>query len=160
MTNIKDRSMELEKKHVLAYLDGGLKVEYKGKAKIILGIKYFTPWSNQTSVCISKDTWTYLYEVKPILRPLSDLTKEIEHNGEKFVPIERINADGNVLVECGVNGYGKDYLWLRYADGDDSIYFSDFENIRQQLLEWKFDIFELIPNNLAVPVTDSFNPYK
>ncbi len=26
--------------------------------------------------------------IKPILRPLSDLTKEIEYNGEKFVPIE------------------------------------------------------------------------
>jgi hypothetical protein len=26
-------------------------------------------------------------DIKPILRPLSDLTKEIEHNGESFVPI-------------------------------------------------------------------------
>jgi hypothetical protein len=27
-------------------------------------------------------------KIKPILRPLSDLTKEIEVNGEKFIPIE------------------------------------------------------------------------
>ena len=26
-------------------------------------------------------------DIKPILRPLSDLTKEIEHNGERFIPI-------------------------------------------------------------------------
>ena len=29
----------------------------------------------------------YLSEVKPLLRPMSDLTKEIKHNGERFVPI-------------------------------------------------------------------------
>lgn len=33
----------------------------------------------------------YLYECKPILRDLSDLTKEITHKGEKFVPIERLS---------------------------------------------------------------------
>ena len=27
---------------------------------------------------------------KPILRPLSDLTKEIKHDGEKFVPIVKL----------------------------------------------------------------------
>jgi len=32
-----------------------------------------------------------LFNTKPVLRNLSDLTKEIEHNGEKFVPIQRIN---------------------------------------------------------------------
>ena len=29
--------------------------------------------------------WSNVYQ--PLLRPLSDLTKEIEHKGEKFVPI-------------------------------------------------------------------------
>lgn len=32
----------------------------------------------------------YASEVLPILRPLSDLTKEITHNGETFVPLVRI----------------------------------------------------------------------
>lgn len=31
---------------------------------------------------------------KPILRPLSDLTKEIEHNGEKFVALEKLKGNG------------------------------------------------------------------
>jgi hypothetical protein len=33
---------------------------------------------------------TLVQYIKPILRPLSDLTKEIEINGEKFVPIESL----------------------------------------------------------------------
>ena len=30
----------------------------------------------------------------------------------------------------------------------------------EKLLEWKFDIFGLTENDLAVAVTDEFNPYK
>lgn len=30
---------------------------------------------------------------KPILHPLSDLTKEIEHDGEKFVPMDSIKKE-------------------------------------------------------------------
>lgn len=41
---------------------------------------------------------------KPILRPLSDLTKEIEHNGERFVPIVelfklRTQSTGNEIFD-------------------------------------------------------------
>lgn len=39
--------------------------------------------------------YSYLGEnaCKPILRPLSDLTKEIEHNGEKLVPLYSLGED-------------------------------------------------------------------
>ena len=43
----------------------------------------------------------YLEELKPILRQLSDLTKEIEHNGEKFVPIIKL-ANQNYYVNNGL----------------------------------------------------------
>ena len=76
---------------------------------------------------------------KLILRPLSDLTKEIEHNGERFVPI--------VLLE--------DYIDFQYG----------YERIEywkiQQLFEWKFDIFNLIEKGEAIDVnTLQTNPYK
>lgn len=38
----------------------------------------------------------------PILHPLSDLTKEIEHKGEKFVPIEKIQEIRGIVT---VNQY-------------------------------------------------------
>ena len=91
---------------------------------------------------------------KILLRPLSDLTKEIEHNGEKFVPIDELNNIGD--AECD-----------RYND-----YFNE-ENISdvnwllepfiifQKLIEWKFDLADLISKGEAIDVnTLEINPYK
>lgn len=96
----------------------------------------------------------FYFETKPILRTLSDLTKEIEHKGEKFVPIDELNNIGD--DECN-----------RYND-----YFSE-ENISdvnwllepfiifQKLIEWHFDIANLIPVGEAIDInTLSINPYK
>lgn len=75
--------------------------------------------------------------IKPILRPLSDLTKEIEINGDRFRPIEKL--------------YGGDY----YTKGmNDSI--SNYQHLKNhygfysQLFEWHFDVFGLIDAGLAV----------
>jgi len=110
----------------------------------------------------------FLEEVKPILRPLSDLTKEIEVNGEKFVPIERL-----LDIETKHNWSNSDYLqsesgqnewWVKlkgdkpsYIFGYNSIMgfylinqFSEKQFIRNQielfekLYEWHFDIHGLI----------------
>lgn len=74
---------------------------------------------------------------KPILRPLSDLTKEIEVNGEKFVPLKYI--------------YGNDF-----TPNDD--FFENMDTLsigyREMLLlfEWHFDVFGLIPEELAINI--------
>ena len=56
----------------------------------------------------SDDKWYCHYEefgeveidlIKPILRPLSDLTKEIDHKGEKFVPIVQLAKIAGFEVE-------------------------------------------------------------
>ena len=93
---------------------------------------------------------------KPILHPLSDLTKEIEHKGEKFVPItilkEMNDGDYIYISEFGVsidNGYAAGYN-LNIA----------FTFI-QKLIEWHFDIAGLIEKGEAIDVnTLSENPYK
>lgn len=74
-------------------------------------------------------------DIKPILYPLSSLTKEIEHKGEKFVPIEK-------MKELGLGSLPRslDYRWLYYHQA-------------QKLLEWKFDIFGLLDRGLAVDKT-------
>ncbi len=75
---------------------------------------------------------------KPILRPLSDLTTEIEHNGEKFVPFDKLDQHHNFSV----------------------MHFSDIitdptrypYTIVEKLFEWHFDVFGLIENNLAIDI--------
>ena len=78
--------MKLEIKHLASYLPYGLKLKTEYGWCIMLTLN---DWSVNgdcdESLCYeTKDTTDF----KPILRPLSDLTKEIEVNGEKFVPIE------------------------------------------------------------------------
>ena len=85
-------------------------------------------------------------DYKPILHPLSDLTKEIEHKGEKFIPIKKIaiyNPNNmEYLIECVVTGL-VEYIVLR------------------QLIEWHFDITDLISKGEAIDVnTLEENPYK
>lgn len=96
----------------------------------------------------------FISEYGLCLRPLSDLTKEIEHKGEKFVPIDELNNIGD--AECD-----------RYND-----YFNE-ENISdvnwllepfiifQKLIEWHFDITGLIEKGEAIDVNIlDINPYK
>ncbi len=96
------------------------------------------------------------YDFKPILHPLSDLTKPIEHNGKKFVPVEKIGNkeykyqyfDKNIgYAYSKINGKLADYL--RFLNVDvlqwNYVYFS-------KLTEWHFDCFSLIENNLAIDI--------
>ena len=83
---------------------------------------------------------------KLILRPLSDLTKEIEHKGEKFVPMDRIAIyNPNNLcyfIECILTGMVE---WI----------------VVTKLIEWHFDIADLISKGEAIDVnTLDVNPYK
>lgn len=79
---------------------------------------------------------------KPILRPLSDLTKEIEVNGEKFVPIEYIKIN----FECFNFDYDDTFIL-----GEDSVNYKYLPfMIIFKLLKWHFDIFGLIEKGLAI----------
>jgi len=77
--------MRLELKYLAPYLPYGLKCEV-GQG----GIRRMIAETIMTESFIGIDD-VLLYAHKPILRPLSDLTKEIEHNGENFVPLKIIN---------------------------------------------------------------------
>ena len=89
--------------------------------------------------CIEMDIF------KPILRPLSDLTKEIEHNGEKFVPIEWFEEKYYTL------DLHKQCLRLLEEDGENWINQSDYMLVTQ-LLEWHFDLFGLLEAGLAIDI--------
>lgn len=92
----------------------------------------------------NENTYASFYGViKPILRPLSDLTKEIEANGEKFVPIvyfEKFNTQIDFVKEIKV--LQNDIRWLSTTS----------YLVVEKLLEWHFDIYGLIENNLAIDI--------
>lgn len=71
---------------------------------------------------------------KPILRPLSYLTEEIEHNGERFVPVDVLgwNSYENIIKKGICDSVGYQYMI--------------------KLLEWHFDVFGLTHRGLAIPI--------
>lgn len=76
---------------------------------------------------------------KLVLRPLSDLTKEIGHNGEKFVPIKELSKiDGEFYLEYDENIYLRDLSNLNLFEVTRGL------TLINKLFEWHFDVFKLI----------------
>ena len=99
------------------------------------------------------------FNIKPILHPLTDLIKEIEHNGEVFTPyIELLRLSGfNIddMTQSELNDYKDAYssinadpMLIPFLDG-------------LKLIEWHFDLFNGIESGEAIDVnTLDENPYK
>ena len=131
---------------------------YGVRVKTIDGIFTVDGWSNEIGILL--DTIFYgantIPEYKPILRPLSDLTKEIYHNGNKFVPIEvfEITDDhtsypfehdsGNIKLIRALESISKN-------DCEFDINFLPFEVVAM-LISWHFDVFGLIKEGLAIDI--------
>jgi len=75
-------------------------------------------------------------KLKPIFRPLSDLTKEIEHNGVKFIPAQKLGESGFVFP-----GHTWVHMVLELP------YW-----VIEKLIEWHFDVFGLIEKGLAIDI--------
>jgi len=165
--------MELELKHIVGYLPYGLKIE-NSYGDIVQadsiednGFKYYRG---------NKRELSHINESKPILRPLSDLTKEIYVDGEKFVPLEVIGKtfEPNGVFEDCVFGWNtptggddyQDYYYVVKNDltfeiscgdpGDSYSYVINEGNLHndiiEKLYEWHFDIHGLIEKNLAIDI--------
>jgi hypothetical protein len=84
---------------------------------------------------------------KPILRPLSDLIKEIEVNGEKFRPAYRTQLYMNdKYLPLTINGR----IVLENRIVTNTILYTDM----QYLISLHFDVFGLIDRNLAINKTE------
>jgi hypothetical protein len=126
--------MKLELKHLAGYLPYGLNC-VKGIVRtkitaVSLDSKFL--FVNRYLGSREKDMIS-IEDIKPILRPLSDLTKEIDVNGDKFVPS---TLGLNLPLE---NLISEEILKLKY-------------NTVQKLLEWHFDIYGLIEKGLAIDI--------
>jgi hypothetical protein len=129
--------MKLELKHLAGYLPYGLKI------KTTFG------WDTMQTLndyCVNIDFEDVHYydslettDFKPILLPLSDLTKEIDVNGKKFVPLyyNAFREDKDFIIEFQ-NGF-LHHNAIKYG-------------IINKLLEWHFDIYGLIDAGLAIDI--------
>ena len=98
---------------------------------------------------------TFPEEFIPVCRPLSDLTKPIEHKGEKFVPIVKLlknsSFDTSKMSEEEIMSFVDAYSNI------DLITLNDLP----LYLEWHFDLFGGIESGEAINVnTLEINPYK
>jgi len=91
---------------------------------------------------------------KPLLRPLSDLTKEIEHNGERFVPIERLNELNNKSDHVQYFLDDENDLLLKHTNNGYNVLALSIITDIQFLLSLHMDIFGLIDSGDALPLTD------
>lgn len=125
---------KLELKHLAAYLPYGFKAKIAGQyIDKIIGL--FNDGVYNESYHPDDGDLPLFIDIKPILRPLSDLTKEIEVNGEKFVPCEKL-------------GYESGYKYLLKKPLKYNMVFQD----GLKLFEWHFDVFGLIPEGLAIDI--------
>jgi len=167
----------LELKHLAPYLPYNLKVQYDNG--LGLSTTYIVSPNKDVLYTLKENEHIQIENLinemesgsiyKSILHPLSDLTKEIEHGGERFVPALK-------LAEIAVkNGYYTDIAptekfsckivkkpfgeMLKVTKLDDwviLISFSDLGRSRywiiKKLFEWHFDVFDLIKDGMAIDI--------
>ena len=140
--------MKLEIKYLASYLPYGLNIKDVKHGSVFEALHFITTPNQDFS--LFKGNFDQLINdkyLKPVLFPLSSLTKEITINGKTFVPKKLILDSAKFHSEVPICVIDNDYrLW------------NVFEY--ELLLSLKFDIYNLIEKGLAEPVTEDFNPYK
>lgn len=145
--------MKLELKHLAGYLPYGLKFISRndfGSQWLLIGIKIDEKFPLEPTLLSERKDYKNTINIwsrnaKPILHSLSDLTKEIEVNGEKFVPADIINNDFFWdYVSNNMRALVKDecYILVGYLPA----------LVVDKLLEWHFDIYGLIDEGLAIDI--------
>ena len=122
---------KLELKHLAPYLPYGVKIlinngEAKSYVKTLEALSVF--YSN--ALVNPKD--------KPLLRPLSDLTKVIQHNGNEFIPYIEYNYISEFLEELST----LDHTYMDHVQ----------YKVINVLFELHFDVFGLIEKGLAIDI--------
>lgn len=169
---------KLELKHIAPYLNYELKCQTVDEGEAVISELNAAYSDNSYSFMNIVESEKGFEEIKPILRPLSDLTKEIEVNGEKFVPIVEIGKilgfgflqrfeEEDGIVEYGWNSHGMEdtqpYAFGYFEDGKFGVWYDCVDDSypidehcsmssTSKLLEWHFDVFGLIEQGLAIDI--------
>ncbi len=91
---------------------------------------------------------TYHFEFKPILRPISDLKKQVEIEGKLITPIEIVLPYVADIPPFLLEDKRQQLINLLKIGMIDGIFYAQI----QRLLKMHFDIFGLIKEGLAVPL--------
>ena len=142
--------------HLSAYLPYGVELAFIVRDEVryidkITGISDIGDYDD-IKIKLGYNDSEHIWMFKPILRPLSDLTKEIEHNGEKIVPIDYINGEFSLEIP--------DKIELQNWVKNRSIHFvlaewvgiEDLYKLFKLLFKWHFDVFGLIDKGLAIDI--------
>src|SRR5690625_5069584 len=151
----------LELKHIAPYLPYGLNVTFEGDDYIheVVGISI----ASKGVELISQFGDYGRADIKdciPILRPLSDLDKNITHKGKTFNPIKELikmplTKENNALMAFyGLNTIGVGKYLEDVADyGSINPKYLSYP-LATKLMEWHFDIHHLIEAGLAIDIND------
>ena len=168
--------MGLELKHLAAYLPYKVQYQLYGNFPIKKGVnnivENIAEVTTQNFMRILDD---YDKNRKPILRPLSDLIKEINIKGDVFIPLVTLCRDFGKREPCNIS-FGIQYLmhadnggglkwWFLYNKENKSFELTDDDkemndyclpqyDMMAKLFEWHFDVFDLINKGLAVNIHD------
>lgn len=163
---------EIELKDIAGYLAYNVKIQRKYKGNITE-----TQYSDIETLKLDDvlyyfgDKCSEFNSIKLVLHPISDLTKEIEVNGERIVPIVELAKlfYKNVLSYIKVKTYSDfcDVMGMltvkcyeeddKYSCGSYFIHTDSYINkneyrVIQKLLSWHFDINGLIEKGLAIDI--------
>jgi len=157
--------MSLTIEHLAPYAPYRLKAMLgNGEIAEITGVYWGDKWCRCDIIVGTQNGSCNIDLLKPILRPMSDLTRDIEHNGEIFVPMDRLKTTGTSLNEI----FWRDKIAVA-SDNEgheleyDTEYMSFFSSYKREsrvcrnqyekfqcLLSWHFDVFGLIEKGLAI----------
>lgn len=131
-----------ELKHVKHYLDAGVEALRisKGMFTCDADVHEKIKINTRNIDCLFGKQYRVI-SCKLILRPLSDLTEEIEVNGEKFIPMTK-------LEELYPDHISVNPRPVMSNETIEMSYYKEYEN----LFEWHFDLFGLIEENKAVNI--------
>ena len=132
--------MELELKHLAPYLPYGLKLRRTTKYKEQEG----TPYQNDTiemsinlvDVVVKNNSMNW--DVKPILRPLSEVGGDYAH----YITIQT----------CFESVHPQSLNYVLFINTEDKTYLSDILEATDHLFRNHFDVFGLIEKGLAIDI--------
>lgn len=132
--------MKLTIKHLAAYLPYGVKMETN---------QFMFGWQERRLKLDCGHDFGMLLDlgkVRLYLRPLTgnELTAPIYLNGRIFEPLAELEEMAETDAE-------RQFI-EKFMDQPERVIYAPY-TIIQQLLEWHFDIFNLIPAGLAIPLT-------
>lgn len=132
--------MELEVKHLAPYLPYGLKLQYVVRdvvqsTGIMNSISHNDFETHPTRININYQGEEHIWMFRPMLRSLSKITEEINHENQVFIPIETLDMD---------------FLQFEYYHSENGLDLSKITYLDVvRLLSWHFDVFGLISKGLA-----------